>query len=262
MKSSTGVFAISVVVALVMLVGLILFFNESEPPEPPTLPLQVVEYTDFQCPACKQFSHVGDELNEKFGQDLAYEFKHFPLESIHPRSYEAAVASEAAREQDSFKQYHDILFENQDNLEDEDFVKYAEQLELDTEKFKDDYENNEELKARVDEDLADAEEKGLNSTPTFYINKEKYDFDNNKNVEENINLMYEYIQDLIDQAGINQSSQDAGDLDETEPAQGDDAQTEDEEAEQGESEEEPTDGDDTSESQVSEETSDLENPEE
>jgi protein-disulfide isomerase len=171
MKNSINVLIISIILGIV-LIGSLLTFGKKTKDENLKLPITVEEYADFQCPACGQFYETVKEIREIEG--VEYTFKHLPLTQIHQRAYSAAVASEAAREQNKFEEFHDKLFENQDNLEDEDFIKYAENLKLDIEKFKSDYESNQAVKDRVDANMRDAKEKGYNSTPTLIVNGERF----------------------------------------------------------------------------------------
>lgn len=169
MDNSSKILVGSILVAGLLIVGLVVFFKPE--PEPITLPLKIEEFSDFQCPACAAYTEGVDEIAKY--DDVEFTFKHFPLTQIHDRAYSASVASEAAREQDKFMEYHDVIFANQPNFSDEELIKYAEEIELDVEKFTDDYENNQDLKDRVDNDMAEGTERGVNSTPTFYVNGEK-----------------------------------------------------------------------------------------
>ncbi|MDP4009229.1 MAG: DsbA family protein, partial [bacterium] len=73
----------------------------------------LVEYSDFQCPACQFYADWISQLAESFGEDIAIVYRHFPLRSIHQQAELAAVASEAASKQGMFWEYHDLLFERQ-----------------------------------------------------------------------------------------------------------------------------------------------------
>ena len=110
-------------------------------------------------------------MREEFGSDVEFVYRHFPLTTTHEFAYGAAVASEAARNQGKFEEYHDKLFENQEKLTKEDLEKYALELGLDVEKFKADIENP-ETKARVDADIAEGDARSVSSTPTFFVNGE------------------------------------------------------------------------------------------
>ncbi len=152
--------------------------------------ITLVEFSDFQCPACKAYAPILSELSRQFPDDLRIVYKHFPLRSIHPGAEPAARASEAAALQGRFWDMHDILFENQDawgrapsrNL----FEKYAGDIGLDTEQFKRDYDSS-IVRDKVTADSALSAELGLNSTPSFYLNGRK--INNPLSVEEFADLI-------------------------------------------------------------------------
>lgn len=138
----------------------------------------LVEFSDFQCSACKSVWPILTKIKQDFGTEVAVVYRQFPLTSIHNYSYNAAKASEAAAMQNKFYDYHDALFRDQrantDPLKDEDFTSIASEVGLDIEKFMQDY-VSEEIKAQVDEDVKYANSLGVNSTPTFYIDGKKVD---------------------------------------------------------------------------------------
>ena len=94
------------------------------------------EFSDFQCPYCKQLKPELDALKKAFGQKLDFTFKHFPLNEIHPDANFAALASECARDQNKFDAYHDILYGDQANLSKEALVGYASKAGLNANAFK------------------------------------------------------------------------------------------------------------------------------
>lgn len=133
----------------------------------------LIEYGDFQCPACATYYPLVKQLLDDYPDGLRVVYRHFPLSS-HKYAYEAALASEAAGIQGKFWDMHNILFERQDdwvslsNPEDK-FVEYAEELELDSEKFHFDY-GGDEVKGAVDADILSGNKLQVNATPTFYLN--------------------------------------------------------------------------------------------
>ncbi len=136
----------------------------------------LVEYSDFQCPACAAFQPVLNDIMTEFSADLKFEYKHFPL-PIHALSEAAARAAEAAGQQDAFFAYHDLLFVNQTAWSNTPnpttlFFKYALDLGLDVDLFKRHY-NSSALRDRVKADSNEARSIGLSGTPTFYLNGEK-----------------------------------------------------------------------------------------
>ena len=136
----------------------------------------LVEYSDFQCPACASFQPVVKEILATYGDRLRFEYKHYPL-PIHPYAQQAAIAAEAAGQQGKFFEYHDALFEKQDEWAKSPtpvafFSKYAQELGLDVEKFKQ-HQKSSLLRDSVRADLREAQDLGLTGTPTFYLNGEK-----------------------------------------------------------------------------------------
>jgi len=143
----------------------------------PNSQIVLIEYSDFQCPACAGYYPVVKQLSEKYADQIAIEYRHFPLRSIHDHAQLAAQAAEAAALQGKFWEMHDKLFENQTiwselRSPESDFVSYAEEIGLDTDKFRDDL-RSDAVKNIVNDSYTNAVTLGLNSTPTFILNGEK-----------------------------------------------------------------------------------------
>ncbi len=136
--------------------------------------LTLVEFADFECPFCGEATGVVDDLRRRFGDELRYVFRHLPLTGLHPRAELAAEASEAAAAQGRFWEYHDILFEHQDELEFEDLLGYAGVLDLDVERFARELEDGVHS-ARVLEDTMSAEASGARATPTFFVGGRRHE---------------------------------------------------------------------------------------
>lgn len=139
----------------------------------------LVEYSDFQCPACAGFYSVAKEVVETYKDDVRFEYKHFPLVNIHRNAVAAAVAAEAAGQQGKFFEFHDMLFDNQEswsNLANPSvvFIQYAEELGLDIETFKR-HLSSSVLKDKVMADFSEGRELGVAATPSFYLNGEFLD---------------------------------------------------------------------------------------
>lgn len=132
-------------------------------------PLTLVEYGDFECPFCSRATGSIDEVRAHFGDDLLYVWRHLPLERVHPRSVDAARASEAAALQGKFFEMGAKMFEFQDFLEWQHIYRYADQVGCDIARFDDDVHSAKVLH-RVDDDAQDAEVMDLNGTPTFFVN--------------------------------------------------------------------------------------------
>lgn len=141
---------------------------------PETAPVQILEYTDFACPACRHAAVKLDEMLKVYGHGLRVSFKHYPLMNIHPWSFHAAAYSDCAGEQGKFKEYAELLFENQEKWgkakeKPAEFETYALRLKLDWPKMVACADSTETLN-RINLDIAEADMKGVNATPTFFIN--------------------------------------------------------------------------------------------
>ena len=134
-------------------------------------PVTVVEYGDFECPYCGQAEPVVRELRRDF-TDVRYVWRHVPLNDVHPHAQLAAEAAEAAADQGAFWEIHDLLLDNQDALQPDDLVAYAELLGLDVERFTNSLREHTGA-ARVAEDVDSADLGGVTGTPTFFINSRR-----------------------------------------------------------------------------------------
>lgn len=153
--------------------------------------VEILKYSDFQCPHCQTFVPMEEQLKSEYGDMVQITYKHFPLNGFQ-YSRLAAHSAEAAREQGKFDEMHDLIFENQAEWSRgnarEHFESYAEQLNLDMEKFREDVES-EEVATRVENDRQEGIRRSVNSTPTFFINGRKLqqlprDYDQMKSIVE------------------------------------------------------------------------------
>jgi protein-disulfide isomerase len=133
----------------------------------------LVEYGDYECPSCGQLFGVIRDLQAELGNTLRIAFRHYPFSGIHPHAQLAAEAAEAAGAQNRFWEMHDLLFENQNALAPKDLYRYAEQLRLDTKRFRD------ELKGRRYENLVREHfrrgvQNGVYGTPGLFVNGIRY----------------------------------------------------------------------------------------
>jgi Na+/H+ antiporter NhaA len=140
---------------------------------PVDAPMTLVEYGDFECPFCAKATGAARELRERFGDELRYVFRHLPLPDVHPHAELAARAAVAADRQGRFWDMHDLLFRHQDELEFEDLVGYAADLELDVEQFVRTI-DDEQTARRIRADVASAEASGARGTPTFFIGDRRH----------------------------------------------------------------------------------------
>ena len=137
-------------------------------------PVTLVEYGDYECPHCGQAHYVLQDLMSALREQVRLVFRNFPLTQIHPHAEQAAQAAEAAGAQRRFWEMHDILFENQDALEEEDLLAYAGQVGLDLDRFQ--VELFQGVYApRLREDFLSGVRSGVNGTPTFFINGRRHD---------------------------------------------------------------------------------------
>jgi protein-disulfide isomerase len=134
----------------------------------------LVEYGDYECPYCGAAYPIIKDVQARMGERLRFVFRNFPITTSHPHAEQAAEAAEAAAAQGRFWEMHDLLFENQKRLRDEDLRAYAERIGLDLERF--DKELAEDVHApRVREDFMSGVRSGVNGTPTFFINGARHD---------------------------------------------------------------------------------------
>jgi formate-nitrite transporter family protein len=137
-------------------------------------PVTLVEYGDYECPYCGMAYPVVKAVQRELGGQLRFVFRNFPLAEAHPHARKAAQAAEAAAAQGKFWEMHDVLFEHQQALEDEDLIAYARSLGLDAERVAQELEAGTHAK-RVRDDFRSGVRSGVNGTPTFFINGERYD---------------------------------------------------------------------------------------
>ena len=134
----------------------------------------LVEYGDYECPYCGAAYPIIKEVQARMGDRLRFVFRNFPITTSHPHAEQAAEAAEAAAIRDRFWEMHDLLYENQKRLRDEDLLGYAEKLGLDVDLFDKELAQHVHA-ARVHEDFMSGVRSGVNGTPTFYINGTRHD---------------------------------------------------------------------------------------
>ena len=141
---------------------------------PAEAPVTLVEYGDYECPYCGAAYPIIKQVQSRLGDRLRFVFRNFPITTSHPHAEQAAEAAEAAAAQGTFWEMHDLLYENQQHLEQADLHRYAEQLGLDGPKFDEDLAQHAHAE-RVREDFMSGVRSGVNGTPTFYINGARHD---------------------------------------------------------------------------------------
>lgn len=136
--------------------------------------VMVVEFADFQCPACGAAHPIIKQMLQEYkGKSVTFIFRHFPLPQ-HANAVPASEAVEAAGEQGKFWQMYDKLFESQEDWSEKNnaveiFSGYAKTLGLDIDKFKKSVEES-KYREKILADQKDGIDIGVNSTPTFFVN--------------------------------------------------------------------------------------------
>ncbi|MFH1508760.1 MAG: thioredoxin domain-containing protein [bacterium] len=133
----------------------------------------LVEYADFECPACASVKGVPDALLRKYPDELQFVYRHYPLQNSHLHAFKAAEAAEAAGAQGKFWEMHDILFDNQTDLTEDSLRVYASRIDLDMSIFIRDL-NNETYAPNVQSDYDSGRAVEVRRTPTFFVNGEEY----------------------------------------------------------------------------------------
>lgn len=136
--------------------------------------VQLIEYGDYQCPYCGAAHPIVKAVLEEMGDDLQFVFRHFPLVTIHPLAEPAAEAAEAAGAQGKFWDMHDMIYENQDQLDAAALMAFAAALGLDLERFTDELRRRVHVR-KVQEDFVSGVRSGVRGTPTFFINGRRHD---------------------------------------------------------------------------------------
>ena len=138
--------------------------------------ITLVEYGDYECSYCGRAHPIVKQLQKQLAKQLRFVFRNFPLGQAHPHAQHAAIAAEAvgAHGEDAFWQMHDTLYEHQDALEDEDLAGYAETLGVPAGEIASAFAGG-PIAQRVRADFRGGVRSGVNGTPTFFVNGERYD---------------------------------------------------------------------------------------
>lgn len=184
----------TIVLTLAAIVGVAFFFSNSsnEPATadrsvvegntqlvrgPESAKVTIVEFSDFQCPACRAVQPLVKGVVDQFPEDVRLIYRHFPLLDIHPNAMLAAQASEVAADEGKFWEMHDLLFANQDqwsSIRNQDelintFGDYAQQIQIDKQLLVEKIQSD-EIRDRVTRDMALGTQLRVNATPTIYVN--------------------------------------------------------------------------------------------
>ncbi|MDB5184928.1 MAG: Na+/H+ antiporter, NhaA family protein nonfunctional [Candidatus Saccharibacteria bacterium] len=141
----------------------------------------LVEYGDYQCPYCLQYFPTLQQVTSTYKDKIKFQFRNFPLTSIHQNAFAAARAAEAADKQGKFWEMHDLLYESRtwvnDTSPSDQFLLLAQTLKLDTTKFQADYKGA-SVNDLINADLAAGDKLGITGTPTFFVNGKQVDIGN------------------------------------------------------------------------------------
>ncbi len=187
---STSIWVLTISVLVLSVIGLIIFAKGGNSASALSIPVSatdntrggdgakvvLVEYSDFQCPACRSFAPYLDELNEKLGADLKIVYRHFPLPQ-HTNAIPASFASEASARQGKFWEMEKLLFDRQNDWAQAQnarsiFEGYAKELGLNMEQYATDV-SSDEVKEKVENDRRGGIASKVNSTPSFFLNGER-----------------------------------------------------------------------------------------
>ena len=136
--------------------------------------ITLVEYGDYQCPYCAQAYMIIKEIQERLGSKLRFVFRNFPLTKVRPHAYNAAIAAETAAAQGKFWEMYDHLFKHGQVVTDDNLRRSAANLGLNLNRFDREFLDR-TYGSHVDEDIESGKSSGVKSTPTFFINGDRYD---------------------------------------------------------------------------------------
>lgn len=135
-------------------------------------PVTIVEFSDYQCPFCRRnYTQVFPEIEKEYidSGKVRYVFRDYPL-PFHQNAIPAAIAANCAGQQDKYWDMHNYLFSNQSNLNEEGYLKFAEDNKLDIAKYKACL-SDEGQKKEIEKDMQDGQKYGVRGTPSFFVGK-------------------------------------------------------------------------------------------
>lgn len=139
----------------------------------PEASITLIEYGDYECPHCGQAYWIIKDLQQRFGDDLRFVYRNFPLSEIHPLAEPAAEATEFAGSHDRFWEMHDAIYENQQSLSIEMLRQLGEGLSFDGGEVQQAIEQRTFL-PRIQREFITGVRAGVNGTPTFYLNGTRF----------------------------------------------------------------------------------------
>ena len=141
---------------------------------PEDAPYTLVEYGDYECPDCGRLYLILRDLQRDIASRLRVVFRHYPLSGVHHHAQQAAEAAEAAGAQGKFWEMHNLLFERQGALQTKDLIRYAGELSLDVERFRNEL-KNQTYSDGVRADFIAGVQNGVYRTPGLFLNDVRYD---------------------------------------------------------------------------------------
>lgn len=139
-----------------------------------TAKIVLVEYGDYQCPYCGHAYPLVKRFVEEYGDEVAFVFRNFPLTDSHQYAMAAATIAEAAGKQGKFWEMHDLIYENQNHLNEEILKESVKSLGLDFNKIENDI-NTADLQDKIENDFEGGVRSGVNGTPSFFVNNQKWE---------------------------------------------------------------------------------------
>jgi protein-disulfide isomerase len=146
---------------------------------PADAPVTLVEYGDYECPHCGRAYRVLQHVLQELGDDVRFVFRNFPLTEAHPHAEAAAEAAESVAAhggEEAFWAMHDLIYENQDALQADDLIEYAQAADVNPVDVAEDL-ASEAMRERVRQDFRSGVRSGVNGTPTFFVNGRRLDGD-------------------------------------------------------------------------------------
>lgn len=178
-----------IILGIILIFGGIVYFNNRSDSNTTASPsnhvegnntknVTLVEYGDYQCPACESYYPIVKQVVAKYKNQIQFQFRNLPLTQIHQNAFVGARAAEAAALQNKFWEMHDMLYENQDTWSESSdpasyFYKYATELGMNLDQFKKDYASS-KVNSTINADMAAFKKTGAQqATPTFFLNGKK-----------------------------------------------------------------------------------------
>ena len=137
-------------------------------------PVTVLEYGDYECPYCRGAARDVREMLARYPDTVRFVFRNFPITQIHPHAEQAAEAAEAAGAQGQFWGMYELLLRPSSRLDLESLVDCAANLSLDVGRFRAEV-TGRAYAAKIERDVQDGVQDGVNATPKFYVDGERID---------------------------------------------------------------------------------------